>query len=210
MLPVEVTPRLHSHFALAGLHRNGGRNQIGMLAGFTPEQCPVSCRNGGRNDPEYAAREAIRGTTAIVDGLRGAYALWPTPDKDAKGIASSLGKSWLSNLVVSGAIVKANSAESKHVATFVRNEIGLLEDCTNHIKHGDNVSLRKKLCDAFRGACLTNNRFFKSGKKGVYERRDELPIEVQGWGRDKLKDFVQQMDDDGMIVIDPKVGIYVM
>ena len=55
MLPVEVTPRLHSHFALAGLHRNGGRNQIGMLAGFAPEQCPVSRRNGGRNDPEYAA-----------------------------------------------------------------------------------------------------------------------------------------------------------
>ena len=54
MLPVEVTPRLHSHFALAGLHRNGGRNQIGMLAGFAPEQCPVSRRNGGRNDPEYA------------------------------------------------------------------------------------------------------------------------------------------------------------
>ena len=60
MLPVEVTPRLHSHFALAGLHRNGGRNQIGMLAGFTPEQCPVSRRNGGRNDPEYALKEQIR------------------------------------------------------------------------------------------------------------------------------------------------------
>ena len=54
MLPGEVTPRLHSHFALAGLHRNSGRNQIGMLAGFTPERCPESRRNGGRFGSEYA------------------------------------------------------------------------------------------------------------------------------------------------------------
>ena len=45
---------IHSHFALAGLHRNSGRNQIGMLAGFTAERCPVSRRNGGRFGSEYA------------------------------------------------------------------------------------------------------------------------------------------------------------
>jgi hypothetical protein len=156
------------------------------------------------------AREAIRGTTAIVDGLRGAYALWPAPDKDAKTIATSLGKTWVSNLVVNGAIVKANSAESKHVATFVRNEFGLLEDCTNEIKHGGNVALRKQLYEVFRDACFFKNRFFKTGKKGVDVRRDELPKEVQDWGRIKLQKFVQQMADDGMIGIDSKVGIYVL
>ena len=69
MLPVEVTPRLHSHFALAGLHRNGGRNRIGMLAGFTPEQCPVSRRNGGRNDSEYATGDVPDFTVRYVENL---------------------------------------------------------------------------------------------------------------------------------------------
>ena len=68
MLPVEVTPRLHSYFALAGLHRKGGRNRIGMLAGFTPEQCPVSRRNGGRNGPEYAVRFTSSFFVRIIEG----------------------------------------------------------------------------------------------------------------------------------------------
>jgi len=66
MLPVEVTPLLHSHFALAGLHRNGGRNHIGMLAGFTPEQCPVSRRNGGLNDPEYAISNLLSALSTFL------------------------------------------------------------------------------------------------------------------------------------------------
>jgi hypothetical protein len=53
-IPVGVTPRLHSHFTLAGLLRNGGRNQIGMVAGFPSERWPLSRRNGGRIRPEYA------------------------------------------------------------------------------------------------------------------------------------------------------------
>lgn len=53
-IPVGVTPRLHSHFTLAGLLRNRGRIQIGMLAAFPSERWPLSRRNGGRIRPEYA------------------------------------------------------------------------------------------------------------------------------------------------------------
>jgi hypothetical protein len=53
-IPVGVTPRLHSHFTLAGLLRNGGRNQFGMQAGFPSERWPLSRRNGSRIRPKYA------------------------------------------------------------------------------------------------------------------------------------------------------------
>ena len=72
------------------------------------------------------AREAIRGTTALVDGARLAYALWKLDDDTAKPICDQLGIPFERGRLVRGAVVKAND-EADHTAhTYRREESGLL------------------------------------------------------------------------------------
>jgi hypothetical protein len=72
------------------------------------------------------AREAIRGTTALVDGARLAYALWKLDDEAAKPICEQLEIPFERGRVVRGAVVKAND-EADHTAhTYRREDSGLL------------------------------------------------------------------------------------
>jgi hypothetical protein len=153
------------------------------------------------------AREAIRGTTAIVDGLRGAYALWPCPDKESRRIASDLGLTWQSNLVVKGAIVKSNSAESRHIATYIRNEFGLLEDRTHDLKRLDPEELLTLLVDALCKAAAAGTPFFKSGEHGVFKKRSELPPVFQNQSRKYLEQMIDDLETQGRISITKKDGI---
>src|SRR5690606_28836803 len=62
-------------------------------------------RKDGLNDIQDGddAREAIRGSTALVDGARLSYALWRAPETDAKSICSQLNVTWDKRKVVQGA-----------------------------------------------------------------------------------------------------------
>src|SRR5262249_21441150 len=72
------------------------------------------------------AREAIRGTTALVDGARLVYTLWK-PDKDyAKPICDRLDLQFEPGRIVRGAVVKANDEANYSMHTYVRQESGLL------------------------------------------------------------------------------------
>jgi hypothetical protein len=72
------------------------------------------------------AREAIRGTTALVDGARLAYALWKLDDEAARPICNALQIPFERGRIVRGAVVKAND-EADHAAhTYTREESGLL------------------------------------------------------------------------------------
>lgn len=74
------------------------------------------------------AREAIRGTTALIDGARWAYALWPMPESDEMVIAQNMGfEAGLGNCVMGG-VVKVNDAADTSTRSFLRDESGLLVD----------------------------------------------------------------------------------
>lgn len=72
------------------------------------------------------AREAIRGTTALVDGARLAYALWKLDDEAAKPICEQLEIPFERGRVVRGAVVKANDEADHSAHTYRREESGLL------------------------------------------------------------------------------------
>jgi hypothetical protein len=72
------------------------------------------------------AREAIRGTTALVDGARFAYALWKAGEDDGRAVCTQLDLDWQPGGVVRGAIVKANEEADHSVGTYVREPSGLL------------------------------------------------------------------------------------
>ncbi|MDE2375084.1 MAG: AAA family ATPase, partial [Hyphomicrobiales bacterium] len=72
------------------------------------------------------AREAIRGTTALVDGARLAYALWKLDDEAARPICNTLAIPFARGCIVRGAVVKANDEGDHNAHTYVRQESGLL------------------------------------------------------------------------------------
>ena len=79
------------------------------------------------------AREAIRGTTALVDGARWVYGLWAMPEQDEVIIANQLDFESGQGQCVMGGIVKINDAADKSTRTFIRSEQGLLIDRTNEV-----------------------------------------------------------------------------
>lgn len=72
------------------------------------------------------AREAIRGTTALVDGARLAYALWKLDDENARSICNTLQVPFERGRIVRGAVVKANDEADHNAHTYTREESGLL------------------------------------------------------------------------------------
>ena len=79
------------------------------------------------------AREAIRGTTALVDGARWVYGLWNMPEADEIVIAQKLGFEAGQGVSVCGGIVKVNDQADMSTATFIRSEGGLLENRTDEV-----------------------------------------------------------------------------
>ncbi|WP_265032087.1 AAA family ATPase [Wolbachia endosymbiont (group A) of Merzomyia westermanni] len=74
------------------------------------------------------ARDAIRGTSALVNGVRCSYAFWSVEDTAKPTIFKSIGESVRQNALFYGAIVKANGLADRTLRTYLRNEeTGLLE-----------------------------------------------------------------------------------
>ena len=83
----------------------------------------------GHHQPRRT-RDAIRGTTALVDGVRLAYAFWYGEEKRAREICRKIGYQFEPNKIVYGGVVKANGAARRILATYARNEFGLIIDNT--------------------------------------------------------------------------------
>jgi hypothetical protein len=79
------------------------------------------------------ARQAIRGTTALVDGARLVYGLWSLPDNEDQEICKLLELEPGQNNVACGAVVKSNEFADQDIRTFKRGDSGLLVDCTGEI-----------------------------------------------------------------------------
>jgi hypothetical protein len=84
------------------------------------------------NDPVTTpeqARNLIRGTSAIVDGVRSAFAVWQVDEGTAKQRCRDLQIAYTRNAVFDGAVVKSNGPANRDIRHFIRNpDSGLLED----------------------------------------------------------------------------------
>ena len=80
--------------------------------------------------PEQA-RNLIRGTSAIVDGVRSAFAIWQVDEGVAESRCKDLSIKYQRNMIYDGAVVKSNGVANREIRRFVRNaNTGLLEDRT--------------------------------------------------------------------------------
>tara|TARA_R110002020_G_scaffold53905_8_gene150471 strand:+ start:6518 stop:8458 length:1941 start_codon:yes stop_codon:yes gene_type:complete len=135
------------------------------------------------------ARDAIRGSTALVDGLRLAYAMWPADEPRAKAVCEKLDEKWTTGKVVLGGVVKANGAARRIVSTYVRNEFGLLIDRTADLTSGatSTTDIVRALVTAVKEAAHNGQPYTKTGATGLYAMRDTLPAELRGLSKHRLE-----------------------
>lgn len=130
-------------------------------------------------DSPEEARQAIRGTAGIVDGVRSVYALWQAPQSDAKDIMKRLDKPYAPDSVVYGCVVKSNGVKSAGVRTFIREQTGVLVDYTSERKAESRDGALDMLRDAIAAAAGAGMPYTISRENGIWERRHELPKRLQ-------------------------------
>jgi len=151
------------------------------------------------------ARHMIRGTTAIVDGVRAAYCLWPAMDSDARSVCDKLGYCYESNRVFKGALVKSNGPGDREVKNFVRNERGLLvpEDDRLEKASYEEKELKNLLIMEIQAAAEDGQPFTQTGTaNGLYEHRDEFGSPaLKKPGRDTIRKWAKELIVEGAVVL---------
>ncbi len=151
--------------------------------------------------PEQA-REAIRGTGGLVDGVRAVYALWLPKEEVVNTVCKRLNMPPKRGQVVQGGVVKANGRANLQVTTYVRDERGLLCDHSEPLRtqsgaYPDQLALMR---EAIATAAHSGKPYTKTGINGVYERRFELPAAFQEIGKHRLVGMVEALLTSGEIV----------
>jgi len=171
-------------------------SRLSALAALTGAAIIVSHHFAKReaSTPEQA-REAIRGTGGLVDGVRAVYALWPPKEDQAKSVCKALGIEYVRGLVVSGGVVKANGRANLRVTVFVRDARGLLCDRSAElaVTKPDESQLLPGLRLAIADAARDGKPYTKTGVNGVYERRFELPEAFHAIGKHRLVAMVEAL-----------------
>jgi hypothetical protein len=149
------------------------------------------------------AREAIRGTTALVDGGRWSYALWEEEKEEAKKICKKLHRSFKRDSVYRGAVVKSNWPADKTVRIYVREpSTGLLIDHSTELFMADSnqPNLTNDLLSQIAKAASNGQPFTKTGTNGLYERRSELTGNLLHLSKHRFNEIVDKLLESGRLV----------
>ncbi|MBS4018728.1 MAG: AAA family ATPase [Dechloromonas sp.] len=178
-------------------------SRLAALAASTGASVIVSHHFAKReaSSPEQA-REAIRGTGGLVDGVRAVYALWHPKEDQAKKFCDALGEPFERGRVVMGGVVKANGRANLRVTTFLRSTSGLLVDCTDRLRltRPEPDDLLPALQSAIARAARDGQPYTKTGGNGLYERRHELPEAFHAIGKHRLTGWVDALLAQGELV----------
>jgi len=123
--------------------------------------------------PEQA-RNLIRGTSAIVDGVRAAFAVWSVDEGTGRQRCRDLNVPYARNAVFDGAVVKSNGPANREIRHFIRNpDTGLLEDRSTDIRMMNQSSTvqerMKHLVDYVRMREDMGRAITASGSDGIFE-----------------------------------------
>ncbi|WP_366918273.1 hypothetical protein [Accumulibacter sp.] len=173
-------------------------SRLATLAAGTGAPVIVSHRFARReaSTPEQA-REAVRGTGGLLDGVRSVCALWNPKEKQAKTICKTLGEPFERGRVLMGGVVKANGRANLRVTTFLRDARGLLVDRSQDVlrTRATDVDLRPALKATIARAATEGEPYTKTRGNGVYERRHELPEHSHSIGKRRPADRVGTLLD---------------
>ncbi len=139
------------------------------------------------------ARDAIRGSAGLVDGVRCVYGMWAVSEKKAKEICRKLKQFYRPGCVVEGAVLKANGRANMATTTFLRNDDGVLVDISDKLGIAPGVRIHDDLVDAIRKAAEEGRPFTKTGDNGLFKRRFEMPKKLSRSTRKALEGAVDEL-----------------
>ena len=156
--------------------------------------------------PEQA-RQFIRGTSALVDGVRSAFALWQVDTQRGQKICDTIGVPYQRNTCFDGAVVKSNGPAMRNVRHFIRDSMtGLLVDMTERILSNERGTMREAKLDALEawivqcerdGIALTH----MTGNNAVFKRTEDAdcPEILQGIGKSTIERYVRDLQSQNKI-----------
>lgn len=153
------------------------------------------------------AREAIRGTTALVDGFRFAYALWPEEEGRARQFCKEINKPYTPFTIVCGAVVKTNDEANQEISIYARAKEGVLVDFTERlaaVKRSQDTL--EALVEAVKVAAEAGQPFNKTGGSGLDARKNELPTPLKSFGKHSLERLADKALRDGLLVTTVRPG----
>ncbi len=148
------------------------------------------------------AREAIRGTTALVDGVRCSFALWPASMECQNSVFNDLKVAKVNNAIYQGAIVKSNGPSDRSIRTYLRSPIGLLEDISEQLKLSElsDEYLKKILTQAITISAQEGHPFTHTGGAGIFKQRHRLSAIFHNISRHRLEHLVQILLNEHKVV----------
>ncbi len=148
------------------------------------------------------ARDAVRGTSALVDGVRLVYALWPTSEDYQRGVFKALDEKPARNAVFQGAVVKANSTVDRTIRTYLRAPTGLLADITERLDERRTAAAEfsEALIASIARAAKKGHPFTHTGGNGVYRQRHRLAAIFHDVTRKRIEALVQELLNESVLV----------
>lgn len=146
---------------------------------------------------------ASRGSTAIVNGVRGAYALFQLPKAEAEALLKQAGMELAGMEVVQLIPTKSNGPVFKSSVTYLREGDGYLLDISSVL--GDAMTPADALVKVITEACAAGHPMGKAGANGVNARKsDKWPGSIASMGRDALAKLVNSLLEDGRLIMTGK------
>ena len=158
------------------------------------------------------ARNLIRGTSAIVDGVRSAFAIWQVDASLAESRCTELNIKYTRNAVFDGAVVKSNGPANREIRHFIRNpDTGLLEDRTVDLKSSRQVMEKVKSREEYLFALVADRESrgiqmtVGGGTNGVPEAirtasHDDInAFNLKRWAKSTILASVNKLMNDGRI-----------
>ena len=186
----------------AGAAFTGLMARVATETGASILVCHHMTKSGDKaiTTPEQA-RNLIRGTSALVDGVRSAFALWQVEEGEAKKRCSALGIGYVRNACFDGAIVKSNGPAERKIRKFVRDDFsGLLVDNTQALEAVETSNERDVKLSALYNwiqLCEANGRALcqKTGADSIIERLEDAnaPTVLQNISQATIDRYVREL-----------------
>ena len=148
------------------------------------------------------ARDAVRGSSALVDGVRLVYGIWPMSEELQAGVFKTLDDKPARNALFQGAVVKANGSTDRTIRTYLRAPNGLLVDVTEQLYESrlGKAELSEALIASIAKAARNGHPYTHTGGNGVYRQRHRLAAVFHDVSRNRLQNIIQDLLNDNVLV----------
>ena len=149
-------------------------------------------------------RAAVRGSTAIMNSVRGALGIWHAHDYTKR--MASMGQTPKKGTCYRLAVIKANNPEmSSRVNTLLRVDSGQLVDVSAKDKQLESVGINIDeqyawIVFAIKTAADDGHPFSKTGASGMYQRQADLPKRISRLSRNKVEEMIDHVMQSGQVV----------